>query len=230
MPAIPSGGMMQVSTVVSAGFAVGGRSMGDIVNDEGTATSAHALAMCTPGAAIRDLSDAVHAWCSIHGAAPSIVELAITARGGQDVQEWMRIAAIAFDEERRALAALSSAIGPSPSTPGQAEAHAAIAGQQHALATLARSDRNGCALGAAIALLLDWHDIRDMLNTAGYRTGVDLPPTTLPMPGEICAIAARLAADPSCARAMRFGAEQLIAQHRGLWHLLAARAGARDAQ
>lgn len=218
-----------MSTVTSTGVAAMGRSIGDIVAIDGTAASEHALALCAPTAATRDLSDAVHALCALHGATPSMVELAIAARGGQDVQQWMHDAAVAFDEERHALAALTAAIGPLPSTPGQAESEAAISGQQHALATLARSDRSGCALGAALAFLLDWHAIRPVLDAAAHRAGAVPRPILLPAPNQIMTIAARLSAEPACARAMMFGAQQLIAQHRGLWHLLDARAEARDA-
>jgi hypothetical protein len=218
-----------VSTAFNAGFAVPGRSIGDIVTTDGTGVSEHALALQATGAPTRDLSDAVHVLCALHGAAPSIVELAIVARGGDEVQQWMHDAALAFDEERHALAALTAAIGPQPSTPGQAESAAAIVGQRHALATLARSDRNGCALGAALAFLLDWHAIRRVLDAAARRAGSSLPPATLPPADEIVAAAAGLSAEPARARAMLFGAQQLIAQHRGLWHLLDARAGARNA-
>lgn len=215
-----------MSTAYNAGFAAS-RSIGDVVEMDGTGASEHALALIAPDAATRDLSDAVHALCALHGATPSLVELAIAARGGEPVQHWMRLTASAFDEERRLLAALTAAIGPQPSTPGQAESEAAISGQQHALATLARSDRSGCALGAALAFLLDWHKVRRVLDAAARRAGIELPPTTLPPTHEISAIAAQLSEAPACARAMMFGAQQLIAQHRGLWHLLDARAAAR---
>ncbi|WBH17161.1 DUF6975 family protein [Sphingomonas radiodurans] len=218
-----------MSTAPSTGFAASGRSIGGIVAEEGTLVSDHARSLCLPGAATRDLSDAVHALCALHGATPSMVELAIVARGGQDVQQWMHDAAVAFDDERHALALLTAAIGPLPSTPGQAESEAAISGQQRALATLARSDRSGCALGAALALLLDWHAIRPVLDAAAHRAGSAPRPVMLPAPHQITAIATRLAAEPAAARAMMFGAQQLIAQHRGLWHLLDARAGARNA-
>ncbi len=216
-----------MSTAFNSGFAATGRTIADVVAEDGTAASPQARLLRAGGAQTRDLSDAVHMLCALHGAPPSIVDLAIAARGGEAVQLWMRGAADTFDDERRLLAALTAAIGPQPSTPGQAEAEAAIGGQQRALATLARSDRIGCALGAAFALLIDWHAIRAVLSAAADRVGTPLPEAQLPSVHDITAIAAGPAEQPAVARAMMFGAQQLVAQHRGLWHLLDARAAAR---
>ncbi len=216
-------------TLTSPGFATTGRSIGDLVADEGSAAMEHALALRAPPALTRDLSDAVHALCALHGAAPSMVEITLDARGAQDIRAWLYETAVAFDDERHLLVKLTAAIGPLPSTPGQAETEAAIATQQRALATLARSDRNGCALGATFAFLIDWHAIRAVLAVAASRAGIALRETTLPSAQDVASIAQRLAGEPACARAMMFGAQQLVAQHRGLWHLLAARAEARNA-
>lgn len=213
----------------SAGNVAARRSIDDIVVVEGTYGSDHATALCRPEATVRDLSDAIHAFCALHGASPSIVERASGASGAAPIQEWLRHAATAFDQERRLLASLTAAIGPMPSTPRHAEAEAAINGQRHALVTLAESARAGCAIGAALALLLDWHAIRDVLSAAAYRSGVVLLPCDLPPRPAIAASALTIADDPAAGRALAFGAQQLILQHRGLWQLLAARAEARDA-
>jgi hypothetical protein len=45
---------------------------------------------------------------------------------------------------------------------------------------------------------------------------------------EIATIVATLSDSPVLQRAMAFGAQQVFAQHRGLWDLLEARASARD--
>ena len=45
---------------------------------------------------------------------------------------------------------------------------------------------------------------------------------------QIDALLAQSPTAPGVERAMLFGAEQMLAQHRGLWHLLEARASARD--
>ena len=50
----------------------------------------------------------------------------------------------------------------------------------------------------------------------------------LPDADETVAIVASAATSPGMERAIGFGAQQLFAQHRGLWSLLEARAEARD--
>ncbi|OWK32109.1 hypothetical protein SPMU_04300 [Sphingomonas mucosissima] len=135
----------------------------------------------------------------------------------------------AFDEERAVLAMLTAAVGPIPSTPRHTQAEAAINSQRHALGTLAQSTRAGCAGGAALAFLLDWHAIRPVLDSAAQRAGVALPRAALPARAAIIALAEHVAATPSQARALAFGAQQLALQHHGLWQLLRARAEARAA-
>lgn len=203
------------------------RAVGAIVAQEGSALAAHPRALSAAEATTRDLADAVHALCALHGTAPSVIEIAADSNGAAEHRAWLRDAAVAFDAERRALVALTAAVGPLPSTPGQAESSAAIEGQRHALAMLARSDRAGCALGAALAFMLEWHALRALLEAAAARAGLATELNHLPSPVEIEGIADRAAADPRVARALAFGADQLVAQHRGLWHLLDARASAR---
>lgn len=207
-----------------------GRLIEDLVIADGTRDSGHAAALCQVSGVTRDLSDAIHAFCALHGASPSIVERASKAPGSESLRNWLGQASAAFDQERRLLAALTAAIGPVPSTPRHAEAEAAINGQRHALAILAGSDRAGCALGAALALLLDWHAIREVLAAAACRSNVVLPDSEIPARSSILASAMTIAAQPASGRALAFGAQQLVLQHRGLWRLLAARAEARAAQ
>ena len=77
----------------------------------------------------------------------------------------------AFERERLYLVRLTSAVGPLPSTPGAAETEASLVAARHALETLAMSERNGCALGAATALVGDWWPIRRLLDRAAARVG-----------------------------------------------------------
>ncbi|MEX6641314.1 hypothetical protein V2A36_33310, partial [Pseudomonas aeruginosa] len=77
-----------------------------------------------------------------------------------------------FADERTYLAHLTAAVGPLPSTPGQAESESALVGERHALEMLARSERRGCATGAVAALLYDWRAIRRVLDVAAERFGV----------------------------------------------------------
>ena len=123
-----------------------------------------------------------------------------------------------------------AAAGPMPSTPGHAETEAATAAQRHAMDMLAQSDRAGCANGAAIALAMDWAVIRETLDAAAERLGLTPPPSQLPLAEETVTVVDTLVREGVLERAMLFGAQQLFAQHRGLWDLLEARASARDKQ
>lgn len=176
--------------------------------------------------AARDLADAVHFIASLHGRRPGIIDLAREKPAGDAARAWLAAAAEGFAEERAYLMRTVVAAGPQPSTPGHAECEAAVAGQRHALEMLARSDRNGCALGAAMALVLDWRAARGVIDAAAQRFGVTLTPPALPSLRQTLAIVGE-AGSPAVERAIGFGAQQLLAQQRGLWDLLEARAEAR---
>jgi hypothetical protein len=95
--------------------------------------------------------------------------------------------------------------------------------QRHALDMLARSERSGCALGAALALALDWRSIRAVLDVAARRVSIEPQACILPSEDETRTVAMIVAETSAYERAMVFGAQQLLAQHRGLWDLLEAR-------
>lgn len=175
----------------------------------------------------RDFADAVHLLCALHGPHPSIIDAAADRTADDAARAFLIGAGEGFAAERAHLARLAVAVGPVPGTPGAGASEAAVIGQRAAMATLARSERRGCALGAALALLLDWAPIRALLDRAALRGGVSAPPSLLPGTSEISAIAARIGRDPAMERALLFGAEQLLVQQRGLWDLLEARAQAR---
>lgn len=174
----------------------------------------------------RDLADAVHFIAGLHGRHPGIIELARDKPAEGGVRAWLDAAGQGFVEERAYLTRIVVAAGPLPSTAGQAASEAAVIGQRHALEMLARSERNGCALGAAIALVLDWRPIRAVLDAAAQRFGVTLTPPALPSTRQTLGVADE-AHSPAVERAIMFGAQQLLVQHRGLWDLLEARAIAR---
>lgn len=176
---------------------------------------------------MRDLADAAHALCALHGTTPTVIEQAGITSASGGLCGWLRQAAARFDAERALLMRLIAAVGPLPSTPGQAQSDAAVLAQRHALLMLAQSDRAGCAVGAAAALLLEWTAIRDVIDVTCDRTGITIIPRTLPDAQDITAALATLEITPGSARAIVFGAQQLLAQHRGLWQLLEARASAR---
>src|SRR5437868_8448514 len=175
----------------------------------------------------RDLSDAVHLLCNLHGRYPGLIELALQHCPSGSAQGWLARASEGFERERLYVVRLTSAVGPLPSTPGAAETEATLVAARHALETLAMSERDGCALGAATALVGDWWPIRRLLDRAATRAGVESPAPSLPDEASVVAIIENGAEAPASSRALAFGGEQLLLQHRALFDLLEARAEAR---
>jgi hypothetical protein len=173
--------------------------------------------------ATRDLADAVHYLCTLHGRHPGVVDHATSRSAHNAARSWFLAAIDGFAVERLFLTKLVVAAGPLPSTPGQAESQAAVTGQHHALDMLAQSDRTGCALGAAAALVIDWHALRVVLDHAGHRLSVDVPAIVLPSVDHTLEMVAAVAETSAVERAITFGAHQILSQHRGLWDLLEAR-------
>jgi len=187
----------------------------------------HALVEGAGPHAGRDLADAVHLLCSLHGRHPGLIELALTHTPQSPAHPWLAEASEAFERERLYLVRLTSAVGPMPSTPGAAETEASLLGQRHALEILACSERTGCALGAATALVGDWAPIRRLLDRAATRVSIDSPPPSLPDEASWVEVVERSSDSPASGRALAFGGEQLLLQHQALFDLLEARASAR---
>jgi hypothetical protein len=175
----------------------------------------------------RDLADAVHLLCGLHGHHPGLIEIALQRCSKGPVHDWLTRASEGFERERLYLVRLTSAVGPMPSTPGAAETEASLVAARHALETLAMSERNGCALGAATAMVGDWWPIRRLLDRAAARVGTEAPAPSLPDEASVVAIIEWGADAPASQRALTFGGEQLLLQHRAVFDLLEARAEAR---
>ena len=175
----------------------------------------------------RDLADAVHLLCSLHGRYPGLIELALQRCPKGPIQDWLARASEGFERERLYLVRLTSAVGPLPSTPGSAETESSLVAARHALETLAMSEREGCALGAATALVCDWWPVRRLLDRAAARAGTEAPAPSLPDEASVVGIVDQATGTPGAARALAFGGEQLLLQHRALFDLLEARADAR---
>jgi hypothetical protein len=175
----------------------------------------------------RDLADAVHLLCSLHGRYPGLIEIALQRCPKGETHDWLTRASDAFERERLYVVRLTAAVGPLPSTPGAAETETSLVAARHALETLAASERNGCALGAATALIGDWWPIRRLLDRAASRIGTESPAPSLPDEASVIEVIERGTEAPASARALGFGGEQLLLQHRALFDLLEARAEAR---
>jgi hypothetical protein len=199
------------------------------VDAQGSADHPYRLALvsATGHNSARDLADAVHLFCSLYGRHPGLIELALNNCPAGSVRDWLREASDAYERERLYLVRLTASVGPLPSTPGAAETEATLVAQRHAIETLAKSERRGCALGAATALMADWSAIRSVLDRAADRMGMQKPALTLPDQDSIVRVIADGTDGMPSERALGFGGEQLLLQNRGLFDLLEARAAAR---
>ena len=144
------------------------------VADEGSGRHAFrdALVSASGPSSARNLADAVHLMCAIHGRLPGLADLAMANAPIGPVRDWLCQAADAFDRERLYLVRLTASVGPLPSTPGAAQTELALVAQRHAIETLAKSERRGCALGAAAAMVQEWKVIRPILDHAAARSGM----------------------------------------------------------
>ena len=199
------------------------------VAGEGSARHPHLAALLEAAGphAARDISDSVHLLCSVHGHYPGLIEIALQRCPKGAVHDWLSRASDAFERERLYLVRLTAAVGPLPSTPGAAQTEGGLVAARHALETLANSERDGCAIGAATALVGDWWPVRRLLDRAAARVGSEAPAPSLPDEASIVATVELASQNPASARALAFGGEQLLLQHRALFDLLEARASAR---
>jgi hypothetical protein len=223
-------GCMPFDSVQIARLSGASGAMGALATSDGSVGHPWFQHLVAGKASAPDLADAAHYLCVLHGRHPGVIDHAIAHARAPVEREWLETAADAFVIERAYLVRIVAAAGPLPSTPGQAESEAAAHAQQHALDMLAQSDRAGCATGAALALAFDWEAIRDVLDAFADRLGITPPACQLPLPEETVSVVDALVREMSVERAMLFGAQQVFAQHRGLFDLLEARASARARQ
>jgi hypothetical protein len=219
---------MPIETAQIVRLGSGWGAMGSLVGSDGSGTHPYFRRLAAGHEPVRDMADAVHFLCVLHGHHPGVIEHALHHAVLPLERDWLEAAGRAFADERAYLVRIVAAAGPLPSTPGHAESQNAAHAQRHALEMLSQSDRIGCATGAALALVIEWSTIRDVLNVAAERMGVTVSSSSLPISEETLSVVDALVRQPSRERAMLFGAQQVLAQHRGLWDLLEARASARN--
>lgn len=220
--------MVQPQRILSTGDLT--RAIDALVTSDGAAAHPYVLSrkLVDGRNATRNLADAVHFFGLLHGRQPGLMDLAAGRAVADEERHWFAQAATAFARERAYLSSLSAAAGPIPSTAGQQHCEQTTLAQGHAIDMLGQSERRGCSLGAAVAMALDWRAIRAVLDAAAARLDVTARPAALPDIVETIALIDSSAGSPSVERAILFGAQQLLAQHRGLWDMLAAREMARE--
>jgi hypothetical protein len=129
----------------------------------------------------------------------------------------------AFAIERSFLTRLTVAAGPMHSHSGQEKVTAVLANQANSFEMLATSDRKGCAAGTAIAFVVDWQATRPLIDGVALLLGISPPADKFPDLNDCFELAGLLAENERVERAMRFGADQVLAQQRGLWQIIASR-------
>ncbi|WP_420146379.1 DUF6975 family protein [Sphingobium sp.] len=210
-----------IARILEALVAADGTAAHPYANRAATGVSRDALL------SLSDLADGAYYLCMLHGRHPGVIDHAATRSADNAARQWLIEAGDAFARERAYLTQVTVAVGPAPSTAGQADCETVVGQQRHALDMLAQSDRRGCAMGAAMALVLDWRAVRHVLDQAALRVGLEPHACALPERNATLDVARAIGGDEGIDRAIQFGARQLLNQHRGLWDLLAARADVR---
>lgn len=220
--------MASATVDTAAGLRTGNLLLASLA-DRGTAAHPYAASveLLRGPVATRNLADAVHFLCVLHGRHPGVIDHALGRTADASGRAWLMSVADLFAAERLYLTKLAVAAGPVPSTPGAGDSDAVVLSQRHAIEMLGQSERRGCALGAALALVADWRAVRAVMDVAAQRLGLDIPLYRLCEPATLAALAGEAASTPALERAMLFGAQQILVQHHGLWDLLEARALAR---
>lgn len=168
-------------------------------------------------------ADIAHFLNVCFGRHPGIVDHAANKIVDQAARDWLVRAINGFAIERAFLNRLTVAAGPIHRQVGQDRVTALIDGQSRSVEMLATSDRVGCPAGAALAFVIDWTATRPILEYVAMSLALEVPQCELPEIGECETLANALSATGAVQRAMSFGSEQMLAQQRGLWQLIAAR-------
>lgn len=176
-----------------------------------------------------DIADIAHFLCVLHGRHPGVVDHAATKTADVVAREWLVEAMDGFSAERAFLTTLTVAAGPISGVRSEDQSNATVLAQRKALEMLSQSDRNGCALGASFALVLDWQAIRPLLEKAAIKLGIEPRKAILPSSEATHVLNTELSQSSAVERAINFGVDQILTQHRGLWQLLEARKNARNA-
>ncbi len=213
-------GAKLLATVVAGGSASIAAPMQKFLKDSRDVRDLRSSVKTTRPALIADIA---HFMCISHGRLPGVVDHAATKIIDEAARGWLVQAIEGFAAERAFLNQLTVAAGPIRRLIGQDKISALLASQSKSFEMLATSDRQGCPAGAAIAFVADWQATRPLLELAALALGIEPKTPALPENNASEELANALASTDGQKRAMLFGAEQLVAQQRGLWQLIAAR-------
>lgn len=169
------------------------------------------------------LADIAHFMHISHGRHPGIIDYAAQKIVDDAARNWLITAIDGIAAERATLNRLTVTAGPIRRLNGQDKVNALVEGQAKSFQMLATSDRKGCPAGAAFAFVVDWHQTRGLLDAVTTGVGLEPAPLRLPSVTECVQLARTLDDGGAYRRAMSFGAQQMIAQQRGLWQLIVAR-------
>ncbi|WP_442955405.1 DUF6975 family protein [Parasphingorhabdus sp.] len=170
-----------------------------------------------------DIADIAHFLCMLHGRHPGVIDHAATKTAAVIAREWLVEAIDGFTAERAFLTKLTVAAGPISGIRTEDQSNVAVLAQRKAMEMLSKSDRNGCALGASFALIVDWQAIRPLLEKIAIKLDVEPRDPILPSTETTASLKAELSRSNAVERAINFGIDQVLSQHRGLWQLLESR-------
>lgn len=169
------------------------------------------------------LADIAHFMHISHGRHPGIIDYAAHKIGDIAARDWLIQAIDGMAAERVFLNKLTVTAGPIRRLNGQDKVNAILENQAKSFQMLSTSDRKGCPAGAAIAFIVDWHQTRNLLIMVADESGVQTTPLLSPSVGACAELVRQLDDGAAYRRAMAFGAQQILAQQRGLWQLIVAR-------
>lgn len=175
-----------------------------------------------------DVADIAHYLCLLHGRYPGVVDHLADRHIGSDHHALFSKLAGKFATERTLLTNMTVAAGPVTSLAGEDNALTAIEQLRQAIDLLARSDRDGCTLGAAAAVLCDWLSIRPALDMMLPRIGLESPIFAIADDYMQLAAIVESMTEPRQTRAVLFGIDQLFHQHDQFWLLLERRRSLRN--
>ncbi len=174
------------------------------------------------------VADIAHYLCVAHGKHPGIIEHAMNKIVDDCSREWLVNAADGFARERIYLTEITVAAGPISRLVGQDETDMLIVNQSKHYQMLASSDRHGCPIGAASSFVLDWHNIRSLIDILALQLNVSIPESKIPSVTQTQQLISEYAQNANIIRAINFGADQILSQQRAFWNIITARSTARS--